>query len=86
MHFLTSLHQFVLQDCNQWWTGGGDPWAFSTKENPGSSEVLIGGRRERHSPIFLKLRESSSKDDHAAREMVTVYSVTLLLVTVYCYY
>ena len=34
-------------------------------------------------PIFLKLRESWSKDGHAVREMDIVYSVTVsLLVTV----
>ena len=55
---------------------GGDPWAFSTKGKLGGSEALIGGRGGRHSVIFLKLRESSSKDGHAAREMVTVQFVT----------
>ena len=38
--------------------------------------MLIGRRGGRHSPIFLKLRECWSKDGHAAREVVTVYSVT----------
>ena len=41
--------------------------------------MLVGGRGGRHSPIFLKLRESLSKGGHAAREMVTVYSVTFLI-------
>ena len=38
--------------------------------------MLIGERWGRHSPLFLKLRECWSKDGHAAREVVTVYSVT----------
>ena len=41
--------------------------------------MLIGGRGGRHSSIFLKLRECWSKDDHAAREVVTVYSVTCFI-------
>ena len=63
-----------------------DPWAFSRKGKQGGSEMITGGHGERHSPIFLKMQESWSKDGHAAREMATVYSVTPLLVIVYRYY
>ena len=58
---------------------GGDPWAFSRKGKLGGSEVFSGGHGGHHSPIILKLRESWSREGHAAREMVTVYSVTLYI-------
>ena len=56
----------------------GDTWAFSRKGKLRSSDVFI-GECGGHSPMFLKLRESLSKDNHAAREMLMAYSVTFLL-------
>ena len=41
--------------------------------------MFIGRRGGHHSPIFLKLRESWSKDGQAAGEMATIYSVTFFI-------
>ena len=55
-----------------------DPLVLSRKGKLGGSEVFIGVRVGRHSTIFQKGQESWPKVGHAAREMVTVYSVTFL--------
>ena len=59
----------------------GGPWAlaFSRKGKQGGSEVFIAGHGECTPPIFLKLRESWSKDGHAAREIVTVHYVIFFI-------
>ena len=52
---------------------------FSRKGELGGSDVFIGGHRGVTSLIVLKLQESQSKIDHAAREISKVYSVTFFI-------